>query len=182
MTFILGVADQLGQVSWRSLAGVLGLALGSLLALAVVGNVLHQLLSRNPHEPPVVFHWLPVIGSTIEYGMDPYKFFFKQRRKVRHPPARFRGCPFSGLIAKGGETVRRYLHLHPARQEGHRLPGHQGQRLHPQRQAQGSLRRGGLHAPVHARLRPRRRLRLPQLEVDGAEEGPHTTSHTDTGF
>ncbi|KAL9051439.1 MAG: hypothetical protein Q9162_006008 [Coniocarpon cinnabarinum] len=49
--------------------------------LAVVVNVLQQLMLRNPHEPPVVFHWFPFFGSTVWYGMDPFKFFFKCREK-----------------------------------------------------------------------------------------------------
>ncbi|KAI9728936.1 MAG: Lanosterol 14-alpha-demethylase [Chrysothrix sp. TS-e1954] len=51
------------------------------IAVSVVLNVLYQLLSRNPNEPPVVFHWFPVIGSTISYGIDPYIFFFRCREK-----------------------------------------------------------------------------------------------------
>lgn len=54
-----------------------------LLSVSVVFNVLRQVLFKNPHEPPVVFHWFPFVGSTISYGMDPYKFFFKTRAKVR---------------------------------------------------------------------------------------------------
>ncbi|RKF83358.1 Eburicol 14-alpha-demethylase [Golovinomyces cichoracearum] len=49
--------------------------------LAVVVNVLKQLLFRNPHEPPVVFHWFPVIGNAITYGIDPYRFFFDCKAK-----------------------------------------------------------------------------------------------------
>jgi hypothetical protein len=44
-----------------------------------------SLSSRGPcpnNEPPVVFHWLPIIGSTVTYGIDPYKFFFAQQKKV----------------------------------------------------------------------------------------------------
>ncbi|KAL2215284.1 14-alpha sterol demethylase Cyp51B [Thermoascus aurantiacus ATCC 26904] len=58
-----------------------GVGLLSFVALSVVLNVLRQLLFRNPKEPPVVFHWFPIIGSTISYGMDPYKFFFDCRKK-----------------------------------------------------------------------------------------------------
>lgn len=54
----------------------------SFISLSVVINVLRQLLFKNPHEPPVVFHWFPFIGSTISYGIDPYKFFFGCREKV----------------------------------------------------------------------------------------------------
>ena len=55
----------------------------SFIAFAIVLNVLQQLLFKNPEEPPVVFHWVPFIGSTITYGIDPYKFFFSCREKVR---------------------------------------------------------------------------------------------------
>ncbi|KAF1815010.1 14-alpha sterol demethylase Cyp51B [Eremomyces bilateralis CBS 781.70] len=51
------------------------------LVLAIVLNVLNQLLFRNPAEPPVVFHWIPFIGNTVPYGIDPFKFFFSCREK-----------------------------------------------------------------------------------------------------
>ncbi|POS82734.1 lanosterol 14-alpha-demethylase, partial [Erysiphe pulchra] len=66
------------QRGWIFLAPSIGCFV---LVLAVVLNVLYQLLFRKPHEPPVVFHWFPVIGSTITYGIDPYKFFFDCRAK-----------------------------------------------------------------------------------------------------
>lgn len=54
----------------------------SFCALIILVNVLVQLpIFRNPHEPPLVFHWVPLIGSTISYGMDPFKFFFACREK-----------------------------------------------------------------------------------------------------
>jgi hypothetical protein len=54
----------------------------SFCVLSILVNVLFQLpLFRNPHEPPLVFHWVPFIGSTISYGMDPFKFFFACREK-----------------------------------------------------------------------------------------------------
>ncbi|WFD32475.1 sterol 14alpha-demethylase [Malassezia sp. CBS 17886] len=49
---------------------------------AICLNVAAQLLlPRNKSLPPVVFHWMPVIGSAVTYGMDPYKFFFTCREK-----------------------------------------------------------------------------------------------------
>lgn len=57
-------------------------SLAILLVLSIIVNVLRQLLVRNPNEPPVVFHWVPIIGSTITYGIDPYKFFFNCREKA----------------------------------------------------------------------------------------------------
>lgn len=41
-----------------------------------------QVLPRKSSDPPVVFHWLPIIGSAIGYGTDPLGFFFKCREKV----------------------------------------------------------------------------------------------------
>jgi sterol 14-demethylase len=68
--FQLGLASQIG-------VGVIGV-----LFLAVFLNVLQQLLFKNPNEPPVVFHWFPIIGSTVTYGMDPPTFFKVNRAKV----------------------------------------------------------------------------------------------------
>lgn len=55
----------------------------SFIVLSIVINVLRQLIFKNPHEPPLVFHWVPFIGSTITYGIDPYRFFFACKEKVR---------------------------------------------------------------------------------------------------
>ncbi|KAF2860034.1 14-alpha-demethylase [Piedraia hortae CBS 480.64] len=52
-----------------------------LVTAVILLNVLRQLLFRNPSEPPVVFHLVPFIGSTISYGIDPYAFFFSCREK-----------------------------------------------------------------------------------------------------
>jgi sterol 14-demethylase len=70
------------QVSQRGMGVVVAASLGAFLVLAVVFNVLSQLLLKNPNEPPIVFHWFPIVGSTVVYGIDPYKFFFDCRAKV----------------------------------------------------------------------------------------------------
>lgn len=69
-------------VSTASTPLVLATSAAVLLLVAITVNVLRQLFFKNPTEPPVVFHWLPFIGSTIPYGIDPYKFFFDCRKKV----------------------------------------------------------------------------------------------------
>lgn len=56
-------------------------AAGGLLALTVLLNVSQQALFVNNHEPPLVFHLLPWIGNTIEYGIDPYTFFLSCQAK-----------------------------------------------------------------------------------------------------
>lgn len=69
------------QVAQRGFAVVALAGFVSFIVLAIVLNVLNQLLFKNPNQPPVVFHWFPVIGSTITYGIDPYKFFFDCKSK-----------------------------------------------------------------------------------------------------
>lgn len=51
-------------------------------ALAFVKHIASQTLFINKNEPPLVFSWVPFVGSTIDYGMDPYKFFFRNRKRV----------------------------------------------------------------------------------------------------
>ena len=81
---LLGVvAEHLQDLhSNRSTAVIVAAGFASFIVLAVILNVFNQLLLKNPKEPPVVFHWVPFIGSTITYGIDPYKFFFNCRQKV----------------------------------------------------------------------------------------------------
>ncbi|KNG83092.1 14-alpha sterol demethylase Cyp51A, partial [Aspergillus nomiae NRRL 13137] len=59
-------------VSAYAAAGVLAI---------IILNVLRQLFFRNKSDPPLVFHWVPFVGSTVTYGMDPYAFFFSCRQK-----------------------------------------------------------------------------------------------------
>ncbi|KAK9331480.1 cytochrome P450 [Lipomyces starkeyi] len=76
-------------LSCDSLAGLVQIPLGHLVlagmatfvVVAIVVNVLSQILFRDPNRPPVVFHWIPFFGSAISYGMDPYKFFDDNRKK-----------------------------------------------------------------------------------------------------
>ncbi|KAF2636681.1 cytochrome P450 51 [Massarina eburnea CBS 473.64] len=47
----------------------------------IVANIARQLLFPNKKLPPVIFHWLPWLGSAISYGKDPYKFLFACQSK-----------------------------------------------------------------------------------------------------
>ncbi|KAL8671752.1 MAG: hypothetical protein Q9168_003747 [Polycauliona sp. 1 TL-2023] len=51
------------------------------ITVAILWTVLKQTFFKNPNEPPVVFHWVPFIGSTVTYGIDPYKFYFDCQAK-----------------------------------------------------------------------------------------------------
>lgn len=79
-TTLLGPLQNLaeGLAAWQLAL----FAVTAFLVLAIVLNVLSQLLLKNPNEPPLVFHWVPIIGSTISYGIDPFTFFFACREKV----------------------------------------------------------------------------------------------------
>ncbi|THC92187.1 hypothetical protein EYZ11_008346 [Aspergillus tanneri] len=43
--------------------------------VVILLNVARQLLFHDKSKPPVVFHWIPFLGNTVSYGMDPYAFF-----------------------------------------------------------------------------------------------------------
>jgi len=84
MGLLQDVAGPLSQQFWElGTASQVGVVVAGFLFVAVVLNVLNQIFFKNPNEPPMVFHWFPLIGSTITYGMDPPKFFQQNRAKVR---------------------------------------------------------------------------------------------------
>lgn len=58
------------------------LACTSFIALSIFTNIFQQLFLKKRNEPPMVFHWLPIIGSTVTYGIDPFKFFFRCQAQV----------------------------------------------------------------------------------------------------
>ena len=83
MGFLTLVTDPVRTLfSDSSILSIVTASFFGVFVLAIVVNVLQQLLVKNPNEPPIVFHWVPFIGSTITYGIDPYKFFFSAREKV----------------------------------------------------------------------------------------------------
>ncbi|KAI2624307.1 eburicol 14a-demethylase [Hypoxylon sp. NC1633] len=57
------------------------LAANLTILIFVLFNIIRQLLAKNTNEPPVVFHWLPFLGSTIIYGMNPPQFLKENRAK-----------------------------------------------------------------------------------------------------
>jgi len=82
MGFLAVISGPLADFTAKSSYPILAVSgLTSFILIAVVLNVLKQLLLKKPNEPPVVFHWLPIIGSTVTYGMDPYAFFFRNQKK-----------------------------------------------------------------------------------------------------
>ncbi|KAF2092824.1 14-alpha sterol demethylase Cyp51B [Rhizodiscina lignyota] len=82
MGLLATIAGPLADITANTSTGVLvASVIASFIVLSIVTNVLRQLLFKNPNEPPIVFHWVPFVGSTITYGMDPYKFFFGCREK-----------------------------------------------------------------------------------------------------
>jgi len=83
-----------------------GIGFIAFIVLSVILNILQQLLFKDPTKPPLVFHYFPFFGSTVVYGMDPYKFFSDCQEKVS----------FLGFTCQLGYeanvcVVRRYLYL-----------------------------------------------------------------------
>jgi hypothetical protein len=76
------IVEPLRQLSNTSTSLAIVAGAFSFITIAIILNALRQLLFKNPNEPPLVFHWVPFFGSTITYGIDPYKFFFSCREKV----------------------------------------------------------------------------------------------------
>jgi hypothetical protein len=107
LSAVLGPIMGDGRLSSLSLVMI---ALGSVVLL-IAGNVLKQLFFKNSREPPVVFHFVPFIGSTITYGIDPVKFFFNCRQKVSAAPC---GPHWASGITLTHAAVRRCFHLRAA--------------------------------------------------------------------
>lgn len=93
------------QIAQHGTGVVVAAGVAACLVLAIVLNVLNQVLLKNPNEPPVVFHLFPIIGSTITYGIDPYKFFFENQAKVRTIQS-------LQTVERLTEIVWRCLHFH----------------------------------------------------------------------
>lgn len=70
----------------QGLISRLSLTVASIIVVGILVNILKQLLFKSPNEPPLIFHWLPFIGSTVTYGMDPPRFFKENRAKVPYLP------------------------------------------------------------------------------------------------
>ncbi|KAH6659995.1 cytochrome P450 51 [Truncatella angustata] len=76
---IAGPATQ--RLSQFSTVSQVGIIAASLLFTAVFIHVAKQLFFKSSHEPPMVFSWFPIVGSTITYGMDPPRFFKENSAK-----------------------------------------------------------------------------------------------------
>lgn len=162
--------DKLGTASQVAVVFI------GIILLSVILNVLNQIFNKNPNEPPVVFHWLPFIGSTVIYGMDPPTFFKENSEKVRPPPPKSLHNALSCRLPPTkltNLTVRRCLHLHSPRQEDHRLRWSPRKRVYPERQAEGCQCGRDLQQVDRTRLWKGCGLRLPQCQAHGAEEGAH---------
>lgn len=73
------------QLTYKSAIVIGAGGVFSFIVLAIVLNVVSQLIRKDPTQPPLVFHWVPIIGSTVSYGIDPYDFFFACQQKVSLP-------------------------------------------------------------------------------------------------
>lgn len=84
-TLILPLGPWTQQLSTPVLLAVSAIVFAT---VAVVVNVLQQVMFKSRDKPPVVFHFFPFFGSTVVYGIDPYAFFSANQKKVLPMPPR----------------------------------------------------------------------------------------------
>ena len=60
---------------------VILLGFSAFIGLAILSNVIRQWFFYDRSAPPEVFSLLPLLGSTVTYGIDPFKFFFSCHEK-----------------------------------------------------------------------------------------------------
>ncbi|KAI0671481.1 cytochrome P450 [Trametes maxima] len=80
-TFTEPWTGTLTQLEWPSNPRLLLLAMINIPLISIVLNALWQLLPRDKSQPPVVWHWIPFLGSAPAYGRDPVAFFRECREK-----------------------------------------------------------------------------------------------------
>ena len=81
-------------------------AITLLFTFFVLMNGLKQALFKKRNEPPVVFHWLPFIGSALSYGQEPNKFLSECRAKVSTDSSTFKAvkpCTKPLTVAQYGD-------------------------------------------------------------------------------
>ncbi|CAI2019651.1 hypothetical protein SEUBUCD646_0H00680 [Saccharomyces eubayanus] len=79
------VAEALEYVN-IGLSHFMGLPLAQRISLVIIApfiyNIVWQLLySLRKDRPPLVFYWIPWVGSAVTYGMKPYEFFEQCQKK-----------------------------------------------------------------------------------------------------
>ncbi|KAK9478284.1 cytochrome P450 [Lipomyces japonicus] len=80
-TMGLLIADSVVRVLDAPLHTLIPAGIIVFVVISIVLNVLSQVLFKDPSLPPLVFNWVPFIGSAVTYGIDPYKFFEDNRKK-----------------------------------------------------------------------------------------------------
>ena len=78
---MISIRDVFGRLGSASFSELVTIAVAGLAIITAI-NVLLQLLPQKKSEPPLVFHWSPLIGSTVTYGKDPPQFLIECRKKV----------------------------------------------------------------------------------------------------
>lgn len=78
----MAIADYVGSVYTGFTSLSLGQQISIILIAPFIYNIIFQLLySLRKDRAPLVFYWVPWLGSAVSYGMEPYKFFENCRKK-----------------------------------------------------------------------------------------------------
>lgn len=81
MSVILNAIAANNPLAGLPVWALVAVGIAAFLGVSILVNVLLQLLPQDKSRPPLVFHYVPIIGSAVTYGMDPYRFFFNCRAK-----------------------------------------------------------------------------------------------------
>lgn len=117
-----------------------------LISLSVLVNVLFQFVAIGKgNKPPLVFHYFPIIGSTVSYGKDPMVFFERCKQKVRGYLSLY---PEEGiyLLTTLSGVVRKCIHIHPPWTTRHCIPWSPRKQLCVKWKAKRTIRRRSLCA------------------------------------
>ncbi|TFK94047.1 sterol 14 alpha-demethylase [Polyporus arcularius HHB13444] len=102
-TFSEPWSGTLTHLEWPSTPRLALITLINFPVLAILLNVLWQLLPRPKSQPPLVWHWIPFLGSAATYGRDPIGFFRQCREKsfiMQMPLLQYGNCFTFILLGK----------------------------------------------------------------------------------
>ena len=92
------------------------------ITFVILVNGVKQAMFKKRNEPPVVFHWLPFIGSAVSYGQEPIRFLSECQAKVKSDPIAYTTV----RIHSKSPTLLVWQHLHVCSfwPESYSIPGH----------------------------------------------------------
>ena len=95
-----------------------------LMTLVIVVTGAKQAIFKRRNELPVMFHWLPSVGSAISYGQERIRFLDDCQAKVKNDPFTLTSETHT-TSSNNYREVRLYFHIRSLRQqENNSILGH----------------------------------------------------------